>query len=345
MRTPVIRAEGLAKVFDLPAQQLFGRRQRLQAVTDVDLEVHHGETVALVGESGSGKSTLGRLLLGLIEPTTGEVYYRGQQVSGLRGAADRKLRRQVQMIFQSPYSSLNPRSTVRSILRQPFLVHAACPRREVDERVVALLDSVGLQPATMFLDRYPHELSGGQRQRVGIARAISLGPEFIVADEPLSALDMSVQAQILRLLVRLRGELDLAYLMITHDLLIARSLCDRVYVLYLGRVVEQGKSEDIFTAARHPYTLSLLNATPVPDPTRARKRDRIRLHGEMPSPSDPPAGCPFHTRCPFVRPERCLDERPLLRPVGGGHLAACHYADEISAGTHTAGQAELGGSR
>lgn len=332
---PLVRAVALSKAFELPAESLFGRRRLLQAVTEVDLDVWPGETVALVGESGSGKSTLGRLLLGLVEPTAGEVWFRDHRVTGAGRAADRSLRREMQMIFQSPYSSLNPRKSIGSILRQPYAVHAICSRREADRRVAQLLVSVGLEPAEMFMDRYPHELSGGQRQRVGIARAISVEPEFIVADEPLSALDMSVQAQILRLLVSLRGKLNLSFLMITHDLVIARSFADRVCVLYLGRVVEQGTSAEIFTAARHPYTLSLLAATPIPDPARARVRDRIRLRGEMPSPITPPTGCPFHTRCPFVQPERCLDERPPLTSVAGGHAVACHYAEEIAAGHFT----------
>lgn len=329
---PLVRATGLSKTFTLDPERLLGQRRALRAVSEVDLEVGRGETVVVVGESGSGKSTLGRLLLGLVPPTAGQVYFRGRPVTGEATSADRRLRREMQMIFQNPYSSLNPRKSVGSILRQPYSVHSICGRREADERIAALLTSVGLDPPALFMDRYPHELSGGQRQRVGIARAISVEPEFIVADEPLSALDMSVQAQILRLLLALRADLGLAFLMITHDLVIARSLADRVCVLYLGRVVEQGTAADIFESARHPYTLSLLAASPIPDPRRARARSRIRLRGEMPSPTDPPAGCPFHTRCPFVQPTRCREERPPLRLVRRGHLAACHFAEEIASG-------------
>lgn len=329
---PLLRAQGLSKTFVLPSEKLFGKRRGLHAVSNVDLWVHAGETVSVVGESGSGKSTLGRLLLRLIDPTAGQIHYSGRNITVLDAKGNRSLRRDMQMIFQNPYSSLNPRKTIRAILRQPLLVHGIGTRQETDRRVMDLLESVGLDPPSLYLDRYPHELSGGQRQRVGVARAISVEPQFIVADEPLSALDMSVQAQILRLLVKLRDELGLAYLMITHDLIVARSLSDRIVVLYLGKIVEQGPVKQIFGEARHPYTLSLLAATPVPDPDAAQDSERIRLRGEIPSPIDPPSGCPFHTRCPFVQPERCLDEVPKLHQVGDQHVAACHYTDEIASG-------------
>ncbi len=323
MSAPLVVAEGLVKHFVLSRGFLEGPARRLVAVDGVDLTIGAGETVALVGESGSGKSTLGRLLLRLLEPTSGRVLYRGEDVTGLGEEELRRLRRRMQMVFQNPFASLNPRKSIRTVLRQPYLTHGICGAGEADQRAAALLESVGLAPAARYLDRYPYELSGGQRQRVVIARAISVQPEFVVADEPVSALDMSVRAQILNLLKRLRAEMNLAYLLITHDLSVARALSNRVVVLYLGQVVESAPAERLFSSPLHPYTQALIAATPIADPRRARQRERRILPGEPPSPLAPPTGCRFHTRCPLAVAE-CRTVPPVLRQVDAGHAVSCH---------------------
>ncbi|MGH7531103.1 MAG: ABC transporter ATP-binding protein [Gemmatimonadales bacterium] len=302
-------------------------RAATRAVDGVSFAIDAGRTLGLVGESGSGKSTVGRTILRLHEPTAGRVVFDGQDVFALAAGPLRALRRRMQVVFQDPYSSLNPRMSVAQTLREPLEIHRLVDRAGLDGRVTALLEEVGLDPA--LAGRYPHELSGGQRQRVGIARALSVEPRFIVCDEPVSALDVSVQAQVLNLLGELQARRRLTYLFIAHDLAVVRHIADDVAVMYLGRLVERAPAAAIYGDPRHPYTRALLSAVPEPDP-RAGKR-RIVLMGDMPSPAHPPSGCPFHPRCPHpMKNERCRVEVPPLRPVPGkpDHLAACHYAEQ-----------------
>ena len=300
------------------------RKAILRAVDGVDLTVRRGETLGLVGESGSGKSTLGRLVLRLLEPTAGKVSIAGTDIGSLAPAALRKFRRAAQMIFQDPYASLNPRFTIAEVIREPLDIHEiGATSDERDARVRSLLERVGLSPDQAT--RYPHELSGGQRQRVGIARALAVDPAFLVADEAVSALDVSIQAQILNLLVDLRRSLGLTYLFISHDLKVIRHLADRIAVLYLGKIVEEGPADAVLSDPKHPYTRALVAAVPSPDPTRTRLR--LILEGETPSPIDPPAGCSFHPRCPVKdKPSTCFTESPPLRSMGPGRSAACHVA-------------------
>ncbi|KGM30369.1 ABC transporter ATP-binding protein [Inquilinus limosus] len=319
----LVRAEGLTKTFQDGGGLSFGpARPAVRAVDEVSLEIRRGETLALVGESGCGKSTLGRLLLRLIEPSAGQVFVDGTELTGLSHGQMRAMRRQVQMIFQDPYGSLSPRRSIADIVAEPLEVFGLVrSRKERRDKVAELLRQVGLPPATM--DRYPRQFSGGQRQRIGIARAISVDPAFIVADEPVSALDVSIQAQIVNLLQDLQEQKRLSYLFIAHDLAVVRHIADRVAVMYLGRIVETGPKAAVYGAPHHPYTQALLSAAPEPDPDRAQKR--IILQGDVPSPSNVPSGCSFRTRCPLAQ-EICARERPALAPVGDGHLAACHFA-------------------
>jgi oligopeptide/dipeptide ABC transporter ATP-binding protein len=306
---------------------LFGGGRPVRAVEGVSFTVGRSETVALVGESGCGKSSVGRTILRLQEPTSGRTVFDGTDVFALDRTALRRLRRRMQIIFQDPYGSLNPRMTVGAAVAEGIEIHGLAKGAEVARRVAALLEEVGLDPG--YARRYPHEFSGGQRQRIGIARALAVEPSFIVCDEPVSALDVSVQAQVLNLLADLQRERGLSYLFIAHDLAVVRQIARRVEVMYLGRIVESGPTEPLLASPRHPYTVALLSAVPEPDPTR--RRPRIVLGGDLPSPSDPPSGCPFHTRCFHpARNERCRTERPLLRPVGAT-LAACHYAESTPA--------------
>ena len=308
---------------------LFSKPRTVKAVDGVSFEIAEGETLGLVGESGCGKSTLGRAILRLHEPTSGKVVIDGTDVTGLGSAPLRAFRRRAQIIFQDPYASLNPRMTVAQILSEPLEIHhlaADKPARVL--RVGDLLDRVGLRKDVA--GRYPHEFSGGQRQRIGIARALAVEPRFIVADEPISALDVSIQAQIVNLLVDLQAERKLTYLFISHDLKIVEHLCDRVAVMYLGRIVELARAQDLYARPRHPYTLALLSAVPVAD--LSQRKQRIVLEGDLPSPSNPPTGCAFHPRCPRYteknRPEVCRAEAPALRPEGEPpHAVACHFAD------------------
>jgi oligopeptide/dipeptide ABC transporter ATP-binding protein len=297
---------------------LFGRGRPVQAVTDVSLSVGSGEAVGLVGESGSGKSTIGRMLLGLLAPTEGRVLLDGVDLGLARGRELRRMRRRMQLVFQDPYSSLDPRRRIGDQIADGLAIHKLCARSERRARTARLLDQVGL-PATNA-DRFPHEFSGGQRQRVGIARALATQPHFLVADEPVSALDVSVQAQVLALLADLRTRLGLGMLFISHDLHVVRSLCDRVLVLYLGRVMEEGPVAEVLERPRHPYTMALLSAVPSLDP--ARRRTRILLAGDPPSPLDPPSGCVFRTRCHWALPD-CAETVPTPRQVGPRHEAAC----------------------
>lgn len=321
---PLVATRDLVKDFPV-GEGWFGRRGVLRAVDRVSLSVGRGEALALVGESGSGKTTLGRLILRLVQPTSGSVTFDGIDVLRLDAKALRRLRRRMQIVFQDPFGSLNPRMTVGDAVREPIEVHGLAGKAEGRERVAALFGEVGLD--ARYVDRYPHELSGGQRQRVGIARALSVEPEFLVLDEPVSALDVSVQAQVLNLLADLRERRGLTYLFIAHDLAVVRHLAQRVCVMYLGRVVEQSGAGALYAEPRHPYTTSLLSAIPVPDPQA--RRERIVLAGDPPSPQRPPPGCVFHPRCPHPSKDaRCTAEVPALREVEPGRWAACHYAEQ-----------------
>ena len=303
----------------------------VRAVDGVSFEIKRGETLGLVGESGCGKSTTGRAILRLYCPTGGSVLFDGVELTTLEGEPLRRMRRRMQMIFQDPYASLNPRMTVGGIVGEPLAVHGIGSHSERRERVAELLDVVGLNPN--FLNRYPHEFSGGQRQRIGVARALAVNPELIIADEPISALDVSIQAQIINLLEKLQDEFKLTYLFIAHDLSVVRHVSDWIAVMYLGRIVELVGSRELYERPLHPYSVALLSAVPIPDPVVESRRRRIILTGDVPSPASPPSGCHFHTRC-WLRerlgnPERCVAEDPALRPLSSGHQVACHFAEEV----------------
>ncbi|PKW13720.1 ABC transporter ATP-binding protein [Saccharopolyspora spinosa] len=301
------------------------------AVDGVSLRIERGETYGLVGESGCGKSTLGRAVLRLEKPTGGRVVFDGVDLFGMKGEQLRRMRRRMQMVFQDPLSSLDPRQSVQSLLVEGMRAHGMdTGRTATDKRLRELLSAVGL-PSTS-LRKYPHEFSGGQRQRIGIARALSVGPDLVVADEPVSALDVSVQAQVLNLLEDLQAELGLTYLVIAHDLAVVRQIADRVGVMYLGGIVEESTSDDLYEEPLHPYSKALLSAVPVPDPTVEDEREQILLSGDLPSPAAPPSGCRFHTRCPWRQSTRCDTERPELRELKPGHRVACHYAEDIRDG-------------
>ena len=320
-RTPLLRVSDLVKHYR--SGGLFARPgPAVRAVDGVSFEIAQGETLGLVGESGCGKSTVGRTVLRLQEPTSGHAVFDGADVFTLDRTALRRLRRKMQIVFQDPYSSLNPRMRIGAAVAEGIEIHRLAPKAEIPRRVAALLEEVGLDPA--FARRYPHEFSGGQRQRIGIARALAVEPAFIVCDEPVSALDVSVQAQVLNLLADLQRQRGLSYLFIAHDLAVVRQVARRVAVMYLGRIVETGTTEALLREPRHPYTIALLSAVPEPDP--AGQKRRVVLPGDPPSPSAPPAGCPFHPRCPLAQFPRCRAEVPLLREVSPGHWAACHFA-------------------
>jgi peptide/nickel transport system ATP-binding protein len=302
----------------------------IKAVDGVSLTIQRGETLGLVGESGCGKSTLGRTILRLYDPTGGKIVFDGKDITHLGEGSMRPLRRQMQMIFQDPFASLNPRHSIGRIVSEPLKVHGISKRKASGSRVRELLEVVGL-PADAA-SRYPHEFSGGQRQRIGLARALALNPDFVVCDEPVSALDVSIQAQIVNLLESLQRDFDLTYLFIAHDLAVVRHISDRIAVMYLGKIVEVSPSQDLYDNPLHPYTISLLSAVPIPDPDVERERETILLAGDLPSPANPPSGCRFHTRCPFVQATRCRDEEPALRKLEGDQWAACHWAEDIRAG-------------
>lgn len=314
MNDILLQAESLKKHFLLPGLGT------LKAVDGIDLALYRGETLGLVGESGCGKSTVGRTLVGLYEPTEGTVRYRGRDTATLTGSARRDFVRSAQMIFQDPYASLDPRMTVGDIVAEGIDIHRLCRGRERTERVLELLALVGL--GRNHADRYAHEFSGGQRQRVGIARALAVDPSILVCDEPISALDVSIQAQVVNLLASLQERLDLTYLFISHDLGMVRYISNRVAVMYLGRIVEHAPTETLYTEPLHPYTRALLSAVPLPDPDRERNRQRILLEGDVPSPIDPPPGCAFFSRCPEAS-AHCKESFPSLKDLGGGHFVAC----------------------
>ncbi|MCX5906160.1 MAG: dipeptide ABC transporter ATP-binding protein [Deltaproteobacteria bacterium] len=315
----LVSVRNLTKFFPIHTHFFSRTKLFVQAVVDVSLAIRRGETLGLVGESGCGKSTLGRLILRLEEPTNGEIFCEGEDIRLYDSEKLRHLRRQMQIIFQDPYSSLNPRKSIGSIIEEPLVIHKTGNRKEREERVARLMEVVGLRPE--HINRYPHEFSGGQRQRIGIARALALNPKLIIADEPVSALDVSIQAQVLNLLEELQNEFHLTYLFIAHDLSVVEHISDRVAVMHLGRIAEFARSEDLYRDPKHPYTQALLSANPIPDPTIERKR--ILLTGEVPSPINPPSGCNFHTRCPH-KFEPCPKEVPKLKEIEPKHWVACY---------------------
>ena len=297
--------------------------QVVKAVDDVSFDVYEGETLGLVGESGCGKSTTGRMTIKLLDSTAGSILYRGRDIAQLKGSELRDQRCRMQIIFQDPFSSLDPRKTIGETIGRPLQVHGLASRRQRFERVLELMERVGLDPN--WVNKYPHELDGGRRQRVGIARALAVNPEYIVCDEPVSALDVSIQAQVLNLLQDLQEELGLTYLFISHDLSVVKHLSNRIAVMYLGKIVELATSDELFANQAHPYTQALLSAIPIP--SIDAKPKRILLQGDVPSPKNPPSGCRFHTRCPYAT-ERCRQEEPQLQDIGGGHFVACHLMDQ-----------------
>ena len=322
---PLLEVRHLTKEFSRK-QGLFGKGTPVRAVDDVSFTIDKGETFGLVGESGSGKTTTGRCILRLIEPTSGQVLFDGRDVLALSRTELRRARRDMQIVFQDPYSSLNPRMRVADIVEEPLIIHKLGSKAERRTRVKELFALVGLNPD--HLARYPHEFSGGQRQRIGLARALALNPSLIVADEPVSALDVSVQAQVINLLMDLQNELGIAYLFVAHDLAVVEHISHRVAVMYLGKIVELTDKRSLFASPQHPYTEALLSAVPVPDPRVLRKR--VILAGDVPSPVDPPSGCRFHTRCPYAF-DRCRREEPLMREVRPLHWAACHLREAAPA--------------
>ena len=323
-KTPLIRIRGLRKWFPITRGILFQKRiGDVHAVDGVDLEINKGETLGLVGETGCGKSTLARVVMRLYEATAGTVEFEGQDVTHIKGGALREMRREMQMIFQDPFASLNPRKTVGSIIGTPYRLHKVVPRGQIKSEVQQLMELVGLNPE--HYNRYPHEFSGGQRQRIGVARALALRPKVIVCDEPVSALDVSIQAQVLNLLEDLQEEFNLTYLFIAHDLSVVKHVSDRVAVMYLGKIVEMAEGDTLYRNPKHPYTGALLSAVPVPDPDLAAAKKRIILEGDVPSPIDPPSGCRFHPRCPNAQFPKCSEDEPELRPHHPGQVAACHF--------------------
>jgi peptide/nickel transport system ATP-binding protein len=331
---PLLELDHLKVYFPIKSGLVLDRHiGDIRAVDDVSLTIKRGETLGLVGESGCGKSTVGRTILRLYKPTDGRIVFDGTDISQLNEQQLRPLRRRMQMVFQDPFASLNPRHSVGRIVAEPLRTHGLAGRKDAAGRVRELLSTVGLPQDAA--GRYPHEFSGGQRQRIGLARALALNPDFIVADEPVSALDVSIQAQIINLFEQLQEEFQLTYLFIAHDLAVVRHISDRIAVMYLGTIVEVSPAAELYESPLHPYTISLLSAVPIPDPVVEKERVSILLAGDLPSPANPPAACRFHTRCPFIQPTRCRDDVPPLRKLSTGHEVACHWAEEIQAGRIT----------
>ena len=327
-RNTLAQVRGLVKHFPITRGSIIRRTVgQIKAVDGVSFDLYRGETLGLVGETGSGKTTVGRTMLRLYEATAGEVIFDGVDLMTLKGKELDQMRRRISMIFQDPFASLNPRMTIGSIVGEPLLVHEVGNKSEREDRVRHLLEQVGLNP--YFINRYPHEFSGGQQQRIGIARALALDPELIICDEPISSLDVSIQAQIVNLLERLQEELGLTYLFIAHDLSMVRHISDRMAVMYLGKIVELADRDSLYTNPLHPYTQALMSAVPIPDPDLQETRERIILEGDIPSPANPPKGCNFHTRCPVARKGHCSREDPEMRELRPGHWVACHYAEDF----------------
>lgn len=324
MANLLLKVEHLKKYFPIQSGILAKKSGEVKAVDDLSFDVYEGETLGIVGESGCGKSTTGRAIMRLLEPTSGKITFDDVELTDLSSKEMRKMRRDIQMVFQDPYASLNPRHTVGKILEEPLIVHGIGNSKERKERVQEYLEIVGL--SSYHAKRYPHQFSGGQRQRIGIARALMTSPRLIIADEPVSALDVSIQAQVLNLMQKLQQDLKLTYIFIAHDLGVVRHISDRVGVMYLGRIVELADSESLYREPLHPYTQALLSAVPIPDPTH--HREQILLEGDIPSPSNPPAGCSFHTRCPYAT-DICKFTVPIFRKVKPGHAVACHLYNDV----------------
>ncbi|WP_432354187.1 ABC transporter ATP-binding protein [Sporosarcina sp. A2] len=323
-KTPILEVNRLKQYFPLKKESLFSPKQTVKAVDDISFALYPGETLSIVGESGCGKSTTGRSILRLDEPTEGEIRFNGASMTKLTKKELRNMRGDIQVIFQDPYASLNPRQTIRKMLQEAMTIQKVMPKEQMEARLLELMSLVGLRPE--YLERYPHEFSGGQRQRIGIARALCVNPKVIICDEAVSALDVSIQAQIINLLKGMQRTMDLTFLFISHDLSVVRHISDRVIVMYLGKIVEIADKNSLFDSPSHPYTKALLSAIPSID--EQHKQTRILLKGDVPSPIDPPTGCRFHTRCPFAT-DHCKAEEPLLRKLTETHSVACHYAESL----------------